>query len=62
MLHIYFKSEDDIFNTVMKNPNSLIVVDGAAFGFNLEDVIPLLQKYNCFLIAKESFEYYNTKQ
>lgn len=47
----------NIVNKILHNPNSIIVVDGAAFGFNLEDVIPILERTHCFLIAKESFEY-----
>lgn len=50
-------SKDNVAKTIMNNPNSVVVVDGAAFGFNLEDTLPLLVRYNCFLIAKESFEY-----
>lgn len=49
--------KSEIAKTIMHNPNSIVVVDGAAFGFEIEDVIPLLSEYNCYLITKESFEY-----
>lgn len=39
------------------NQESIVIVDGAAFGFFLEDALALLTATKSYLIAKESFEY-----
>lgn len=51
------KGKDNIAKIIPSHPNSIIIVDGAAFGFEMKTVYSLLEEYNCFLIAKESFEY-----
>ncbi len=49
--------KSNIYSAITKNANSIVIVDGAAFGFEIEDTLLVLSKYNCYLIALESFEY-----
>lgn len=49
--------KSNVATLLSRIPNSIIIVDGAAFGFELEDCVPLIKKHNCYLIALESFEY-----
>lgn len=37
--------------------NCILVADGAAFGFIITDILPLLKDCKCHLIVEESFEY-----
>lgn len=56
--HVYTSHDkSNIPATIKKHPGSIVIVDGAAFGFETEDAIALLATYDCSLIAKESFEY-----
>lgn len=56
--HVYTShGKSNIPAAIKEYSDSIVVVDGAAFGFEVEDVLPLLSAYNCYLVAKESFEY-----
>ena len=46
-----------IAEALKANQESIVIVDGAAFGFFLEDALALLATTKSYLIAKESFEY-----
>lgn len=53
------KSKDNIINRVKQDNlrNAIIIVDGAAFGFLIEDTLLAIRGHNIALIAIESFEY-----
>ena len=56
--HVYTShGKSNIPAAIKEYSDSIVVVDGAAFGFEVEDVLPLLSAYNCYLVAKESFKY-----
>lgn len=46
-----------LLNSIQKNEYPIVIADGAAFGFNINEILPLVECTNCLLIIEESFEY-----
>lgn len=53
------KGKDQIYDVVqsLKLTHVVVIVDGAAFGFNMHEVLILMKQLDGVLIAEESFEY-----
>lgn len=51
------KGKSNVTGSIKQNPNRIVIVDGAAFGFEMQDAIAAMIQNNCAIIAKESFEY-----
>lgn len=52
------KSKDNIYNVLAKQSDTcLVIADGAAFGFLLQDILTYISQHRILIILKESFEY-----
>lgn len=49
--------KNNICTMLQKYPGSIVIADGAAIGFELEDILDVLFQTDSYLIIKESFEY-----
>ena len=46
-----------LFANCSRDSCTVVLVDGAAFGFYMNELLPMIKENNIYLVAIESFEY-----